>query len=714
MSVFLHLKISVFIGLTFILGSIFADHDAQGVPILTNLSLEAHNQIRTGSVVYALSKKHFRNNISFDDGFSKKMFDRFVEEIDPDKTFFLASDIESLARKYETTIDNFLTQEATLRINGKESRKIFPDLEFIFDIFRTHLDRFDQLYPFISALPAAKFDFSQPQQMAIDKKAINWANDQDALEKRWYLNFKARALEGKLSEKTDADIQQNLENYVARLKMGRDAWDDLSVLALFLTTLMQNFDPHSSYISPSEMEQFEIDSSGSLTGVGLSLSQKGTHTYVDSAIKGGPAFKAGTVKKGDQIVAVRQENETTEVSIIGMPLPDSVKLIRGPVGSTVFLTIIPASAPSDSQVIAIKRERIELQDQMVKLQLIKSGEASNPQLYCQITVPSFYGSRKAGTSVSKDVKESLEAGNKLGCQGVIMDLRNNLGGNLLEVNEMAGYFIGKDHPVIRVKDFAREVKTMYTTGAKIYDGPLVVLINKMSASASEIFAAAMQDYNRGLILGGKHSFGKGSVQAIAPMNYSFTADNYKFVLDGKDLDDPVGMLRITFQMYYRANGQSIQQKGVLSDIFIPSLLASKEVISEASLDNSIPWSSVPSASFKKLDLINPELIADLKTKSAQRVQSNLFFQWLNNQIDDADDRQEAFVSLNLAERETKKQAAIQKVAQGEQLKQMVLENSQWTVELYDNGAAGVEKSKIEDLSLLETIQIMGDYLSPRP
>ena len=558
-----------------------------------------------------------------DDEIARKALDNYLDSLDYDHSIFLASDIATF-REQIANLDDFLRR---------------GQIQFAYDVFTLYKKRLHNRIAYTDELLKGSFNFKIEESYFWNRKDVPWPADQKEWDDLWRRKVKHEFLGHEVNEilrknqpiseksqmakpdtlNTDKSNlltpQEHIRKKYVQLWNVINGHDSEWILQLYLTAFAQSYDVHSSYLSPRANEDFDIDMKLSLTGIGALLNLEGGAAQVVRLIPGGPADLDGRLKAGDKIVAVGQ-NEENPVDILYWPLYKSVRLIRGEKGSTVILSIIPAEDVTGTtiQKINLVRDEIKLENRAAKLdfRVIKNKPNDMNRKIAVITLPEFYADfegkkrgEKGSRSSSHDVKNLLKEARAAEVDGLILDLRNNGGGSLQEAIEMTGYFID-DGPVVQVKGGQRINVLEDPYPSKEFNGPMLVLVNRMSASASEILAGALQDYGRALIVGDSKTHGKGTVQALFPL------DRY---------NEKLGALKITTANFYRVNGESTQLKGVSPDIVIPSALDVMEV-GEEFLPNVLEWSEVESTKFSSSNEVLPYVIKLLTDRSRQRLKDD--------------------------------------------------------------------------------------------
>lgn len=564
-------------------------------------------------ITYVLENGHYDPK-TFNDEFSNQVFDNYIESLDPLKRYFLQSDIEEF-NKYRGAIDDQI----------KTSDISFFNLTY--DRLMQRMDEASVMYKDVLETP---FDYTKKEEIDVDYDKLAYAKDKEALWQRWRKQLKfstleryASALESandtvqkdvkdvtkydvvedpesevEIEEATSDSEEMPTDDPVALEKKTRestlktlgeyfDFMEDLERedwFSAYLNAIVEGFDPHTFYFAPEDKERFDTSMSGKFEGIGARLQKKSDHIKIVEIISGGPAWRGNDLEVGDEIVKVGQEGEVS-VSIVGMRLEDAVKLIKGPKGTKVLLTVKRVDGTVSE--IPIERDVVELEESYAKSSVVQK----NGRAFGVINLPKFYidfedyDGRNAFTDVAKEIERMKEAG----VEGLVLDLRNNGGGSLKTVVDMAGLFI-KEGPIVQVKSTGKKKEILSDTDKNIqWDGPLVILVNELSASASEILAAAMQDYKRAIVLGSKQTYGKGTVQNIINLN--------QFLRGSNEFGD-VGALKVTTQKFYRIDGGSTQLEGVKSDVVVPDKYSYTD-IGEKDQDNPLPWDKIEEAPHQK-------------------------------------------------------------------------------------------------------------------
>jgi carboxyl-terminal processing protease len=554
----------------------------------------------TRNIVDALSSRHYVTT-ELNDLLSEQIYQGFLEDLDPSKSYLLASDIaefDSLRYQLDDTL---------LRGDAKPAFIIFN---------RYHqrvLARFESILAQLEK-GTDVFDFERDEFLELDREEAPWATNNAELDDLWRRRLKNAVLNLRLADKEPEKIQELLlKRYKNRLTRTRQTNSE-DVYQLYMNAFTRTYDPHTQYFSPRTSENFNINMSLSLEGIGAVLQQEDEFTRVVSLVPAGPADKSKQVFPDDKIVAVAQGLEGEMIDVIGWRLDEVVQLIRGKKDTIVRLDVIPASSTdsSESKIVKIVRNTVKLEEQSAKSEIIEVEQFGHKRKIGVIDIPAFYidfqalqKGEKDFKSTTRDVKVLLADLIAEGVEGVVIDLRNNGGGSLQEARTLTGLFIDRG-PTVQIRSKSNRVDILNDRDIRtIYDGPLAVLVNRLSASASEIFAGAMQDYERGVIIGSQ-TFGKGTVQSLLPMNR--------------------GQLKLTQAKFYRISGESTQHKGIIPDISFPSNF-DLDSIGESTLDGPLPWDQISATSFRTKQMIGP-LVTELDRLHKARVTEDPEFTYM--------------------------------------------------------------------------------------
>lgn len=590
--------------------------------------LQQHSQAANLSAKI-FTRSHYKA-MPLDDAMSNKIFDSYLKALDPEKLFFLQADIDQFT--------NARTQLDDAIYNNK--------LDIPYAIFNQYKQRAIERLSYARELLKQRFDFNQKESYQYERSKETWPKSEDQIRDVWRKRVKNDWLLLKLAGKDDKAIRDRLDKRYEKTLAHINQNKSEDVFQLFMNAYAMSIDPHTNYLGPRAVENFNISMNLSLVGIGATLQLKDEYTTVRELVPGGPAALSGMLNAGDRIVGVGQGENSVPTEVIGWRIDDVVALIRGEKDSVVLLDVLPADAGLDGKhkLITLVRDKISLEQQAAKKSVIKLKNGGVTQQVGVITLPVFYqdfAARNSGEkdfkSATRDVSRLLEELKKDKVDSVLIDLRNNGGGSLYEAIDLTGLFIRKG-PVVQQRNSAGDVKIESDNNAALaWDGPLAVLINRGSASASEIFAAAIQDYGRGLIIG-EPSFGKGTVQTLVDLDR--LAHNDKPVL---------GELKMTIAQFFRINGGTTQLRGVIPDISLPGA-ADMENFGESSFDNALPWMQIKAAKFKPEGDLS-KLVPLLQIRHEARIAKNTDFQYLLEDIAEIrDQRNKNLVSLNETER----------------------------------------------------------------
>jgi len=559
------------------------------------------DQLDAAEEIAAKLKHHYRR-LEFDDTLSSQVLDSYLKDLDPNRQYFLATDIREFER-YRDQLDDQLSRgqlEAGYTIFNRFQERLETRLGKLLDTIKNDLD---------------SLTFDDQETVVVDREDAPWAANEAELDAIWHRQLKNAVLSMRLNDSSLEDIRTRLtRRYESQLKrITQNTPED--VFQVYINALTQTFDPHTTYFTPHNSENFDISMSRSLEGIGAVLQYEDGYTKVVRLVPGGPAAKSGQLKPADRIVGVGQDGETPE-PVIGLRLDEVVDQIRGPKGTKVNLEIIPAGSASehDTRTITIERNKVVLEEQAAKKDVITIDRDSETLKLGVIEIPAFYLDFAAFhrgdpnyTSTTSDVAKLLVELRKENIDGLVIDLRNNGGGSLLEVNKLVSLFINRG-PTVQVRESSGRVSI---EGDKfpgvLYAGPMAVMVNRFSASASEIFAGAMQDYGRALIVGDQ-TYGKGTVQTLLDLNH--------------------GKLKMTNAKFYRVSGSSNQNLGIVPDVDMPSLI-DKDEVGESSLPNALPWDEIESAKYQRVSDIVPYL-PELREKHSHRINKDPEFVYVES------------------------------------------------------------------------------------
>jgi carboxyl-terminal processing protease len=590
--------------LTLVTGSLAAW--AQDVPV--DELVPSPRQEKSAIVINkVLERLHYRKTV-LDDAFAARILDNYLKALDPNRFFLLHSDVERFTREVRTLDDDI-----------KRGR-----LETPFELFRIYRARVDERVTYALAVLDREFDFRKQESYQFDREDAEWPKTKAELDEIWRKRVKNDWLSLRLTKKSDDEVRDLLRRRYEGLGRRIHQLNSDEVFQTFVNAYTQGVEPHTSYMSPSTSENFDISMRLSLEGIGAVLRGDNEYTVVQRTIPGGPASQSGQVRTGDRIVGVAQGLDGLMEDVVGWRLQDVVEKIRGPKGSVVRLQVLPKAAGADGRAreVSLVRNEIKLEDQAAKSFVIEGMENAPAVRVGVIEVPAFYRDFRAEAegrrdfrSTTRDVRRLLDELRRDGVDGIVIDLRGNGGGSLTEATQLTGLFIDQG-PVVQVRDAAGrvEVENDPEPGV-VYTGPLAVLVDRNSASASEIFAGAMQDYGRGLIIG-EPTFGKGTVQTLIDLNRYVTGS-----------DEDLGRLRVTMAEFFRISGGSTQLKGVEPDILFPTAAFIDEH-GERSLDNPLPWARIQPARYVATPAAD---LTALKERSLARIARDPGFEMLSAQ-----------------------------------------------------------------------------------
>jgi len=583
-----------------------------------------------------LTRHHYKH-MPLDDAMSSAIFDNYLKTLDSEKIFFLQSDIDQFSAA-RTSLDDAILHE---------------DLRIPYAIFYRYQQSIEERINYARALLDKGFDFKEQESYQFNRKNAAWAKSENELNDLWRKRVKNDWLRLKLAGKDDKSIRETLNKRYDKMLSGLSKINGDDVFQYFMNAYTTAIDPHTSYFGRRAAEEFDISMKLSLVGIGAVLQEKDEYTIIRELVAGGPALLSGKFKVGDRIVGVGQGKEGAIVDVMGWRLDDTVAIIRGAEDSVVVLDVLPVDAVTDGQhkFISLVRKKISLDKQAAKKSVIEVKEGKVTRRIGVISLPGFYqdfAAHQKGDkdfrSATRDVSRLLEELKKDKVDSVLMDLRNNGGGSLAEAIELTGLFVDKG-PVVQQRDSKGNISVENDTQAgRAWDGPLGVLINRASASASEIFAAAIQDYGRGVVIG-EPSFGKGTVQSVINLDQLVKNDNAGY-----------GELKMTIAQFFRINGGTTQLRGVTPDISFPALTDSSD-FGESSYDNALPWSQIKAADYTPAGDLTA-VVPLLKAEHDARISKDKDFQYLSEDIAEANNQQKKnLISLNETER--RKERALQ-------------------------------------------------------
>ena len=637
-------------------------------------------------VIDFLRVGHYRH-LDINDNLSSELLDNYLSNLDKSRSYFIQQDIKEF-ENLRFRLDNDLKD---------------GNLSGAYYIFNRYKQRTTERLKYLLALldkGLDKLDFNKYESLYIDRENALWPKSTAELDNLWRKRLKNAVLVLRLSDKTDQEISKKLKSrYANQLKRAHQLKDN-DVFQLYMNTFTGMYDPHTQYFSPRTSENFNINMKLSLEGIGAVLQTEDEHTKVLRLVPAGPADNSGQLKPTDRIVGVGQDNNGEIVDVVGWRLDDVVALIRGPKGSTVRLEILSAEAKADgaTKTIAIIRDTVKLAEQSAKQEIIEIDQSGHKLRFGVIDIPAFYSdfrAQQAGDpdykSTTRDVNKLLEKLNKENIQGLIIDLRDNGGGSLQEAVALIGLFI-KTGPTVQIRNSEGEIQVLGDRDpAVVYSGPMAVLVNRMSASASEIFAGAIQDYQRGIVIGGQ-TFGKGTVQSLQPLGQ--------------------GQLKLTQSKFYRISGASTQNRGIIPDITFPDSYDIDD-IGESALPNALPWDTIATIRYPKYGETQ-KIIEELRIKHTRRASNAPEFDYLvERQKYQHEIKAKTKISLNESVRRIEKSQADRTRLKLENKRRASIGLLPLESFSKPNVIDGVESSnKIDrnDPLLTETARILSDYI----
>lgn len=642
----------------------------------------------TEIITHIINTYHYKSR-PLDDSLSTSILDRYLDSLDPNRSYFLASDISNFD-KYRFKLDNRLKDE---------------DLVPAFDIFKIYRKRVDERINHAIAMLDNDFDFTIEESYRFDRRDSDWARTKAELDEIWRKRVKNDVLNLLLAKKDDAEYVDTLTKRYERIRTNTFQLDSNDIFQTFINSYTTSIEPHTAYFSPRESENFDISMRLSLEGIGAVLTTENDYTVIQHIIPGGPADLSNQLHDEDKIIGVGQGKNGEIVDIIGWRLDDVVDLIRGPKGTTLRIEILPKNSGPEGphKMITLVRNKIKLEEQAAKSSIIEIPESKRK--IGVINVPTFYidfaaqaRGDKNYKSTSGDVRKLIAKLKEASISGLIIDLRGNGGGSLSEALELTGLFIEKG-PIVQTKDSTGRIDINDDPDPSVvYSGPMAVLVDRNSASASEIFAGAIQDYQRGIIIG-EPTFGKGTVQNIVDLD--------RFI---SNADEEHGRLKTTIAQFFRVSGGSNQHRGVIPDIILPTANISSDY-GEKSLDNALPWDQVKPAKYIKV-MSTPDDISMAEARHKQRIKSDRAFQLLIEEqelIEETSNQKE--ISLLMSERKAERE----KLQETREQLENEIRIAQGLPPLNDNESnnesAGQEDDTM-DIILKEAGMILDDMIAP--
>ena len=652
---------------------------------LRTIEPKNHFTLENQLVTTMLSRYHYKD-FNLDDSLSSLMFDKYLKTLDYSKVYFYESDISSL-EKERYFFDDYL---------------LAGNIEPFFAIFNLYEQRMLERMEYVDTILSKGFDFTMNDSADVNRDNSTWVASPEEMNQLWEGRVKNDALNLSLAGRDEEEIKTNLKKRYDNFSRALYQYNSEDVFQLAMDAYTSSVDPHTNYLSPATSENFKIDMSLSLEGIGARLMSEDGYTKVVEVIPGGPAFKSKEIVVDDRIIAVAQGEEGEFVDVVGWRITDVVKLIRGPKETTVRLQILRAKdgVTAKPEEISLVREKVKLEDQAAKKKIVEVNNNGLAYKIGVITIPNFYtdfeGNRNgdnSGKSTVIDVRKLLDELKQEKVDGVVIDLRNNGGGALSEAIDVTGLFIDLG-PVVQVKNVDGFIEVGEDIDPSlVYSGPLAVMVNRFSASASEIFAAAIQDYGRGIIVG-EQTYGKGTVQNLIDLNRVSKSSTNKF-----------GQLKLTIAKYYRISGGSTQNLGVVPDIAYPSYIDAEE-FGESSQISALPWDQIDATDYKLFSDIN-KILPELNSSSEKRRNADPEFQYLLDDIKEYNEtKNQKYISLNEDVRKQKKEAEDEKEFQRENERRQ-----KKGLKLLDKGEVPEKSEDENDIFLTETAMIVTDMIN---
>jgi len=660
-------------------------------------------------LVEVIEERHYASR-RYDDSLSAQHFAAYIDALDPQRMFFDAADISEFAT-WRLELDN-----------AGRSGNLDPAFT-MFDRYHQRLK--ERLESILASLPdtLASFDYSVEEFLVIDHSLMPWADDTSELDDRWRKRLKNQALSLKMADKAPEEIPITLERRYQNQLNRLDQYNAQDVFQIYANTLAEQYDPHTNYFSPRRAENFDINMSLSFEGIGAILQIDDEYAKVARLVPAGPADKQGQLRPSDLIIGVGQGDEGPIEDVVGWRLDEIVDLIRGPQNTTVRLEVIPGKGKTDERrVVPIQRNEVKLEEQAAQKEIIEfEDESEVKHRIGVIDIPAFYidfeayrRGDKNYRSTTRDVKRLIDELVAAGVEGLVIDLRDNGGGSLQEANQLTGLFI-EYGPTVQIRSAESRVwRDGKRRRSNYYEGPLAVMINRLSASASEIFAGAIQDYGRGIVVG-EQSFGKGTVQSLVPLQE--------------------GQLKITESKFYRISGGSTQHKGVLPDIDYPSVFDPAQ-IGESALDNALSWDQISPARFNRYQNYNT-ILPGLMARHQQRAANDPDYRYLEDQVEMArearkvsalplqesgrlamrDEQEAKALAIENRRRSAKGLATLESLASANDDAEDAMTPSEQTKTTSEPSSESPEDTREEataDVLLLETGRILVDSVAMRP
>ncbi len=646
-------------------------------------------------VARLLTTYHYRK-VRLNDSLSSVIWDNYLKEVDNSKSYLLAGDVQTF-EKYRLQVDDAL-------ING--------DLSAAYAVYNVFRKRTQERSAFVQEVLKKPFVFTADETFNTNREKAAWPRTAEEQNDLWRKLLKNQALELKLAGQKDSAVSATMASRYKNFDkaLGRVRSED--VFQMYMNAFAEALDPHTNYMGAPAADRFNQEMSQSLEGIGALLREDGEFIKIVDVLPGGPAFRGKQLAKEDKVVAVAQGDNGAMVSVVGYRVDDAVKLIKGPKGTVVRLQVRAADALASSlpREIRIVREKIKLEEARAKKELIQISENGRTYKMGVVNIPLFYrdfeGQRKhevGASSTTADVKKLIDSLKTENVDGIVIDLRGNGGGSLIEAIDLTGLFIAKG-PVVQVREQNGETDVMSDNDPTVaYDGPLAILVDRFSASASEIFAAAIQDYKRGLIVGSQ-TFGKGTVQTLIDLNRMMPKEQ-----------DKLGQVKLTIQKFYRINGSSTQHKGVTPDVTLPSRYSAED-FGESSQPSALPWDQIATTHYETNWFVNDRVLNRVRDQFEQRLKTDPELKQVSQEVADFRKAKEnTVVSLQMVKRQKerdeadKKRLAAKKADDPDAADEIIALTDETGVPTPAKPDAKPAKKK-KDLYLNETGRILADYI----
>lgn len=640
-----------------------------------------------------LSNYHYRKT-KLNDSLSSAIFDKYIDGIDHGRLYYLASDMAEF-EKYRYSFDDFLQKR---------------ELDVPFNMYNLFRKRYQERSEYIQTLlkTPKPFDYTVDESLNTDREKVAWAKSNEELNDTWRKYLKSEALDLKLAGKADSSVVKTMSDRYKNRDRGLSRIRTEQVFQMFMNAYAESLDPHTSYMAPTSADRFKQEMSQSVEGIGALLREEDNYIKIVEVIPGGPAFKGKQLKKEDKIIGVAQGDDGKFVDLVGWFVDDAVKLIKGPKGTVVRLQIVSADALSSTppKEIRLVREKIKLEDSRAKKEIVSVNNGGKDYKIGVIDVPLFYRDfegaqqkEKEFSSTTRDVQKIITELQTENVDGIVIDLRNNGGGSLTEAVSLTGLFINRG-PVVQVKEGQGEVEVQSDNDPTVaYNGPMAVMVNRFSASASEIFAAAIQDYKRGIIVG-EQTYGKGTVQTLIDLNQWVPKET-----------DQLGQVKLTVAKFYRINGSSTQLKGVMPDLEMPTAFKVNEY-GEGSQPSALPWDQIASSKYEVTNDINEKIVSQLRDKHNHRLKSDEELKALAKTMDEFKKaRENKVVSLLESKRKVERDEAEKKRAAMKQLGEESDDEDEDSADAKSKTAdAPKEVKKKKDIYITETGRMLADLI----